>query len=207
MRNAYPDRIREANLHDVWKKAPVAFETCGDMRTWARHGYDFDQIFDWALEQHASFINNKSAPLPEGARPAVERVLRRLGYRFVLREVSHDAAVAPGGALSVSTRWENIGVAPCYADYAPAVSLVDGDGKRAWTGLLEATTREWLPGEFAVEGAFQLPDDLPEGDYALQVAVVDTDTLEPIIKLANEGQLESGWCAVSTVTLDGAAGE
>jgi hypothetical protein len=205
MKNLYPDHIREAGLEDVWQTAPVAFETCGDMRTWAERGYDIESIFDWALEQHTSFINNKSAPLPEGSRPAVERLLKRLGYRFVLREVSHDDTVARGDALEVRTTWENLGVAPCYADYAPAVSLVDATGRRVWTGLMEATTRDWLPGEFAVDGEFRLPEDLGAGEYSLQIAVVDKDSLDPVIRLANTGRLDSGWYGVSRLRANGGA--
>ena len=39
--------------------------------------------------------NNKSAPLPESARPEIERSLRKLGYRLVLRSLRHPASVAP----------------------------------------------------------------------------------------------------------------
>jgi hypothetical protein len=197
MKDLYPDHIREAGLQDVWKKAPVAFETCGDMRDWARRDYDADEIYDWALQQHASFINNKSAPLPEGARPAVEKMLRRLGYRFVLRELSHDAAVTPGGRLAVSTRWENVGVAPCYADYAPAVALVDADGRQVWSAAMDATTRDWLPGKFAVNDTFRLPDDLAPGDYSVQVAIVEKGGMKPVVRLANKGRLDSGWYGFS----------
>ena len=34
MCNAYPNRITEARIEDVWKTAPVAWETCWDMRKW-----------------------------------------------------------------------------------------------------------------------------------------------------------------------------
>ena len=52
---------------------------------------------------HGSYINNKSAPLPAGddVRPEMERFLRRLGYRLVLKELRHPAAVKPGGRLEL----------------------------------------------------------------------------------------------------------
>jgi hypothetical protein len=207
MKNLYPDHIREAGLQDIWKTAPVALETCGDMRTWAERGYDMDGIFDWALDQHASFINNKSAPLPEGGRAAVEKMLRRLGYRFVLRELSHDSSVVPGGKVAVTMKWENVGVAPCYADYAPAVAFVDADGRTAWSGIVDdASTRQWLPGEVHVEGMFALPGYLAPGEYALRIAIVDKGTGRPVVRLANKGRLDSGWYEVSRLQVNGGAG-
>jgi hypothetical protein len=199
MRNLYPERIEGAGIGEVWKRSPVAFETCGDMRTWHARGYDIRAIFDWALEQHASYVNNKSAPLPEGARPQVERMLRRLGYRFVLRALRHPPAVEAGGPLTVETDWENVGVAPCYGDYAPAVALVGEGGEPAWTGVLEARVQDWLPGAVSVREELVLPAEVPPGRYALSVAVVDPESTEPAVRLAIEGRDEGGWYRLSRI--------
>ena len=199
MRDFYPQQIGRASLEDVWKKAPVAFETCWDMRKWQAEGWDIDGIFDWALAQHASYVNNKSAPLPEGCRPQVERLLRRLGYRFVLRSLRHSRVVQRGQGLAMEMDWENVGVAPCYADYVPAVSLVDADGRRAWTAALPSNVRQWLPGHLAVAAEPVVPDALPAGDYVLAVAVVDPATMEPAVRLAIEGADEHGWYPLSRI--------
>ena len=201
MRDFYPQQIEKAGMEDVWKTAPVAFETCWDMRKWKDEGWDIDHIFDWALSVHASYINNKSAPLPEGVRPQVERLLRRLGYRFVLRSLRHPASVERGGKLAVEMDWENVGVAPCYADYVPAVSLIDSDGKRAWVGLGASTTRTWLPGRFTMEKGFPLPASVAPGEYGVEIGIVEPSSLTPVIRLAIEGRTESGWYPLSRVTL------
>jgi hypothetical protein len=201
MRDFYPQQIQKAGLQDVWKRAPVAFETCWDMRKWKEEGWDIDYIFDWALAQHASYVNNKSAPLPDGVRPQVEKLLRRLGYRFVLRSLRHFGAVQRGGGLAVEMAWENVGVAPCYADYAPAVSLVSAGGERAWTGVLDSSTRAWLPGTVSVRGELPLPAALAPGDYALEVAVVERDGTQPAVRLAIEGRAASGWYPLSRVSI------
>src|SRR3990172_7745172 len=95
MRNAYPQLIEESNAQDVWKTAPVAWETCWDMRRWVKDDWPLRYIFNYALALHGSYINNKSAPLPKGQniRLEIERFLRRLGYRFVLRELKHPPQV------------------------------------------------------------------------------------------------------------------
>jgi len=197
MKNFYPQQIRDCHLEDVWKRAPVAFETCWDMRKWKAQGWDIEQIFDWALQQHASLINNKSAPVPEGTRPLVEKLLKRLGYRFVLRELRHPASVERESELGVEMDWENVGVAPCYADYVAAVSLVDESGKRAWTGTFQPDARKWLPGNFSIEGSFRLPTELAPGSYRLEVGVLEPKGLRPVVRLAIEGRAADGWYPVS----------
>lgn len=201
MRDFYPQQIQKAGIEEVWKTAPVAFETCWDMRKWQNEGWDIDYIFDWALSVHASYVNNKSAPLPEGTRPQVERMLRRLGYRFVLRSLRHPSAVGRGGALPVEMDWENVGVAPCYADYVVAVSLVGEAGNRVWVGLSDTTTRKWLPGAFALKQQLALPADLAPGEYGLEVGVVDPKTREPVVRLAIDGRAESGWYPLSRISV------
>ncbi len=201
MRDAYPQQIEKAALADVWQHAPVAFETCWDMRKWKQEGWDIDYIFNWALAQHASYVNNKSAPLPEGTRGQVEQFLRKLGYRFVLRSLKHPASVERGGRLHVEMEWENVGVAPTYVDYAPAVSLVDAAGKRVWTGPLTSSTLKWLPGPVTVAEDLQLPAELAPGQYGLEIAIVDRRLLAPVVRLAVAGRAESGWYPLSRIAV------
>jgi hypothetical protein len=130
MRMAYPQRLPQADAVDAWKTAPVAWETCWDMRKWVEEGWSLRFIFDYALALHGSVINNKSAPLPEGEniRPEVERFLRRLGYRLVLKELKHPEQAKAGETIKVSMKWQNTGSAPCYRPYRVAYRLSNGDG-------------------------------------------------------------------------------
>src|SRR5271157_4818945 len=86
-----PRSTGRGGIQDGWKTAPIAWETCWNMRKWVNEGWSLRYIFNYALALHASYINNKSAPLPSGekVRPELERFLRRLGYRLVLN--SHDS--------------------------------------------------------------------------------------------------------------------
>ncbi|NQT38774.1 MAG: beta-galactosidase [Planctomycetes bacterium] len=70
MRMAYPQRLPQADAMDAWKTAPVAWETCWDMRKWVDEGWSLRYIVNYALALHGSYINNKSAPLPEREHPA-----------------------------------------------------------------------------------------------------------------------------------------
>lgn len=202
MKNFYPQQIRKAGIRDTWKKAPVALETCWDIRRWKREGWDIDAIFDWALEHHASYLNNKSAPLPESVRPKVERLLKRLGYRFVLRACRLEGELAPGGSFTAEMKWENKGVAPCYADYVPALALRDERGRLAWTGTCEDSVRNWLPGTSTVTAEFSLPADLRPDAYELLVGVVDPRSEEPAVRLTITGGDEQGWYRLDKPRID-----
>jgi hypothetical protein len=45
----------------------------------------------------------------------------------------------------------------------------------------------------------KLPADLPAGKYTLSVAVVDEQTLAPVVRLGIKGRAEDGWYAVSKI--------
>ena len=197
MRRRYPLQIEQAGVSDVWKRAPVALETCWDMRRWARDGWDIEYIFDWALAHHASYVNNKSSPIPEGTRPLIENLLRVLGYRFVLRSVEHPAEIARGQGLEVRMVCENIGVAPCYFDYRPALALADEKGNRRVVSLSKTTVRNWLPGKFDLVERIAVPSDLASGKYTLQIAIVEPSPCEPVVRLAIAGRRDDGWYPIS----------
>jgi hypothetical protein len=220
MRKGYPVWIKEAGIGDVWKTAPVAWETCWDMRKWVGEGWSLRFIFNYALACHASVINNKSAPLPQGenVRPELERFLRRLGYRLVVKELNHPAQVAVGGKLDVAMKWQNVGSAPCYRPYHVAYRLSNenGDSKVFVSNI---TVNGWLPGsiDLFTDEFFKEPKDLPPGDvadvtdtitlpdglgagqYTLSVGIVERET--PVVRLGIKGRSDDGWYPLSKVTV------
>jgi len=201
MKDFYPQQIKKAGIEDVWKRAPVAFETCWDIRKWVNEGWDVRFIFDWALAQHTSLINNKSAPIPPSARPLVEKMLRFLGYRFVLVSADWRGEAERNRPLEVKMHWKNAGVAPCYYDYRPALALADESGKVKAVAVGKATVRDWLPGEFDIAQQIEVPRDLQPGKYRLLVAVVDPETGHPTVRLAIAGRRDDGWYPLGGVTI------
>jgi hypothetical protein len=219
MRQGYPTWIKEAGIQDTWKTAPVAWETCWDMRKWVNDGWSLRYIFNYALACHASVINNKSAPLPQTpeVRPELERFLRRLGYRLVLKELQHPSQAKAGEAFTLSMKWQNVGSAPCYRPYRLAYRLTDGKGQSKVI-VSKISVEKWLPGsvdlfteEFfknppdlppgelaAVSGTLTLPHDLATGSYSLSIAVVGEDE-KPVVRLGIKGRTDDGWYPLSKV--------
>ena len=221
MLQGYPTYIRESGIQDVWKTAPVAWETCWDMRKWVKDGWSLRHIFNYALACHASVINNKSAPLPQGenVRPEIERFLRRLGYRLVLKELKHPAQVRVGGKLELSMKWQNVGSAPCYKPYRVAFKFEGvGKGKMDMMTASEVKVDRWLPGslEMFTPDFFKMPKDLPPGEinsvtdtvslalleagtYTFSVTLTDSDDVIPVAKLAIKGRTNDGWYPISKI--------
>ena len=217
MRKGYPGWIKQAGVQDAWKTGPVAWESCWDMRRWVKEGWPLRFIFNYALALHGSYLNNKSAPLPEGeaVRREVERFVRRLGYRLVLKELEHPATAAPGGKLALAMKWQNVGSAPCYRPYRLAYRF--RSGRYAKVVVSTVTVNRWMPGsvplftkEFfdkpwelprgevvAVADTIALPEDLPAGACRLSLAVVGVDSAEPAIKLGIKERAEDGWYPLS----------
>jgi hypothetical protein len=222
MCDAYPKLIPEAGVGDLWKTAPVAWETCWDMRRWVKDGWSLRYIFNYALDLHGSYLNNKSAPLPEdpNVRPEIERFLKRLGYRLVLREIKYPQHVKPGGPLVLTMKWQNIGSAPCYRPYRVAYHLTDPNGYDK-TLVGNVMVNKWLPGEVetfteefiknppdlppgpVVEAIdrLTLPADIPAGTYRLAVGIVGEQTLEPVVRLGIKGRTDDGWYPLSEIRI------
>jgi hypothetical protein len=220
MRQAYPIRIRESGIQDVWKTAPVAWETCWDMRKWIEEGWPLRYIFNYALALHGSYINNKSAPLPSGneVRPELERFLRRLGYRLVLTELRHPSSTSPGAIVNLRMKWQNVGSAPCYRPYRVAYRISNNEGySKQFSGAIRVN--RWLPGSIdpftddfsrqpkdlppgkvlAVSDTITVPGDAPAGVFDMSVAIVDETPSKPVVRLAIKGRDSDGWYPLSQI--------
>ena len=221
MRNMYPAAVRGWKALEAWKQAPVAWESGWDMRKWVQEHWPLRHIFNYALAFHASYLNNKSAPLPEGeqVRAEIERFLRRLGHRLVLRRAEYAAEVRAGRILTLRMQWQNIGSAPCYKPYRLAYRFTGGNAEEVVLG--ETTVEGWMPGSVDVtskdfiESApdlppgevvdvverIRLPAGLRPGTYTLSVGVVAARPPEPVIQLGIKGRDEKGWYPLSEVAV------
>lgn len=223
MKNYYTQALLKSRAVEAWRRAPVAWETCWDMRKWVQEGWSLRYIFNYALALHGSYINNKSAPLPEGPEVEAElrRFLRRLGYRLVLRELQHRSRLTAGASTTINTVWQNVGSAPCYRPYKLAYKLEGPAGR--WILLSRADIRSWMPGTVditqpkfledppelppgplvRVTDKLVLPKDIPPGKYTLAVGIIRPEDQVPVIRLAIKGRSDDGWYPLSTVEISG----
>jgi hypothetical protein len=191
MMDFYPQQIIRSGMQDAWKKAPVSFEVCWVIKNWYDRGWDIDYIIDQSLKWHISSFNAKSSSVPAEWEPHVNRWLLKMGYRLALRKMTYPAVVKPGGELSFTSWWENLGVAPCYKNFPFALRL--RNDRLSNVIITGADIRQWLPGDSLYDQTVVLPLELPSGHYQLEAAILDKHSLQPALRLAMEGRQPDGW--------------
>ncbi len=191
MLDYYPQAIINFGMKDAWKKAPVTLEVCWVMQHWKDEGWDVDYIIDQSLKWHISSFNAKSSAVPDEWWPQVNRWLKRMGYRYVLRKLTYPAKVKPGGDFTFTSWWENKGVAPCYRPFRLAFRLHNSNQDVLL--VTDADLRSWLPDDNLYDAAVSLPTDLAKGQYDLQIGVLDEHIDAPKVNLAIEGRQPDGW--------------
>jgi len=199
MLDYYPQAIINCGMKDAWKKAPVTLEVCWVMQHWKDKGWDIDYIIDESLKWHISSFNAKSSPVPEQWWPQVNRWLKRMGYRFVLRKLTYPSQVRAGGKLAFTSWWENEGVAPCYRPFRLAFRL--SNAEHNVTVVTDADLRTWLPGDNLYDSAVVIPKDTVEGQYDLRIGILDERFDEPRVKLAIEGLQPDGWYGLGKINV------
>jgi len=222
MHNAYPSWIRATRVEDVWKTAPIAYEPPKAVAEFVEKGWPLRWIFNYGLACHGSYFNGKSGRLPDNEefRQELERFLRRLGYRLVLKELRHPSQVQAGGKLEFAMNWQNVGSAPCYKPYRLAYRLTSGGGQKR-VFLSNITVNRWLPGSIElfskeffkepkdlppgevaeVRDAIQLPVGLAPGEYTVSLAVVGEKDEKPVVRLGIRGRGSDGWYPLSKVSV------
>ena len=94
-----------------------------------------DEVFVKAVEaHHASYISihGVAKGIWDANRPAVERINRRIGYRFAPTEVTWPDEARVGERaepFNVTWSWCNRGVAPSYRSWYPCLTVKDSQGR------------------------------------------------------------------------------
>ena len=199
----YPQGIINFGMKDAWKKAPVSLEICGTLKSWKeKQGYDADDvdyIIDETLKWHISSFNAKSSGVPEEWWPQINRWLKKMGYRFVLRSFAYPEFIATNEKLHFKSWWDNKGVAPCYKNFLLAIRLTNET--RSEVMITDADINAWLPGDNVYDNAVFVPLDMPSGEYNLQIGIVDPQSHEPKVKLAIEGVDQDGWYTIGDIKI------
>ena len=117
-----------------WRTLPVVLEHEHYLGSVQRGAWSKDLLVKSVEEMHASYmsIHGPAKKLLDENRDAIDKINLRLGYRFQLREASWPDAVHVGldaRPFKVNWTWANAGVAPCYADAFPCLTVKDGEGR------------------------------------------------------------------------------
>jgi hypothetical protein len=193
-----------ANIPDmgnVWKKAPVVFEWYGDYAYLQSKKWSFDAAVNFMVSNHVTMINDNIGHVPPEAMPQLEKLARLAGYRFVLREITHEKAILPEGALNVKMKWANVGVGKLYRPFKVQVALRNSADQTVTTVIADADPRDWLSGEREITTTMRIPS-VPSGIYTLAIAITDPANQRPSLKLAMDAPEKDGWYSVGSIKVE-----
>jgi hypothetical protein len=184
---------------DMWKSGPVVFEPGvpgGYMDGWT---VPAKGIVDDAIAWHTSMVSNKSHSIPQTIIPEIERLVMKLGFRLVLRDVNFEDTALSGSEIPINISWENLGIAPPYRDHRLAFRLRDENNIIHGIVITEQSIKGWLPGKTDITVNYTLADDISAGNYSLEMGVVFHSSIDHTIPIANKGKTQDGWYTIGSL--------
>jgi hypothetical protein len=191
MYNYYPMQVAQANAGDVWRHAPVVMEAGWVPMYWHENGFPIDWIIQQGLKYHVSELMLKSSPIPAEWKDKFDDFIKKMGYRFVLRQMMAPKQATQGGLLWYYLWIENIGVAPIYIGYRLAFRLRQGNTSEIVLSPTDIKT--WLPGDTWLDEKLPLPPSIKPGKVDLDIGIIDPETSQLAVRFANQGNDPDGW--------------
>ncbi len=116
---------------NIWPRVPIVLESehyggSRDRKCWGDGSWYLQAVEDY----HASYASIHWWPaefLAEN-RDLVRRISLRMGYRLRPIQASWPAQARRGQTIELVSRWQNVGVAPCYGGGQPCWTLKAADG-------------------------------------------------------------------------------
>ncbi len=195
MNDIFPARISQQKK-EYWKTAPVSFESYWWISEWYRHGWNIDDIIKFTLNCHVSTFNTKSFPIQWVLQEKIENWLKRMGYRFVIKEVEYSEETNINDNLSLKITVENVGVAPIYNKLPLKLVLENEEIAYEFNTGIDVTG--WLPGIYNETISFKLPKEIKGGMYLLKLSINDGKTF---VKFANENVCGDGSLYIGEINL------
>lgn len=198
MEEYFPKRIFE--MRDVWKTAPVSFETFWYITEWKKQGWDIDEIIEQTLKWHISSINAKSSSVPFEWKGKIDEWLKKMGYRFSIRLVEYPSVATAGDTLALELWIENSGVAPIYSALPFTLRLKNEDNEITFESGIDV--RNWMPGDTIERPEIKLPDNLSGGIYSLECRLGGGEL--PIVKFAMDAPVsDDGYYCLAKICIEG----
>ena len=200
--DAYPKEIELCGVKDAWKTAPVTMETCGNVATWYMRGYDLDRIIEEGYKYHMSVFMPKNVFFPAAVMDRLIEFDNKIGYRFVLRQLTLPLESRPGDDVLLQFFVDNVGCAPIYRPYRLAVRF--RQGKRCHVVGLEQDIRTWLPGHTWFQEEIAMPKSLGRGEVKIDLGIVD-ETDAPKVWFAMKELDPDGWHPMTSMDVESGA--
>ena len=205
-----PEEAQKASaMPDFWKSNFSGGEFAnGNVRLYINDATIMDTLRQ-VRESHASWMGPcspadllKSEPDAYAYQRNIDALTNLIGYHFVLESIIHTGKAKAGNSLKIKMKWNNKGVAPFYYKWPLELSLADSKGKIAAKTIVSADITKWLPGVTATTQSIEIPKSLKKGKYTLCVAILDSSTGEPGMKLGIEGIRSDGRYTLNNIIVE-----
>lgn len=190
MMDRYPFIVAESGCQDNWRHGPVTMESCWTVGYWQKKGWDLDWIIDQGMKYHMTYFMPKSCAFPDEWMDKLVDFNKKMGYRFVPRQMMMPLDVQRGQAIEVKAWIDNLGCAPIYKPYKFALQI--RQGKRSEVVPFEFDIRTWMPGYTCFTEQVRMPDWMEDGDVQVDIGLVDEQGT-PRVRFAVMDVAEDGW--------------
>jgi hypothetical protein len=108
----------------------------------------------------------------------MDNIIRELGYRITLHSATYTSKTAPGGALNVSIKLNNLGYASMFNPRKVEFILINEDTNEVYVAETNEDPRYWRPQAISeIKLSLGIPKDMPEGGYYLHLNLPDPEPL------------------------------
>jgi len=190
----YPFMLSKNGCMDNWKHSPVTYETCWHVGHWYNKRWDIDFLIDQALMHHTTYFMPKSNAFPAAWMDKLVNFNKRLGYRFVPRQLMMPLRVKRGENVQLEGWIDNIGCAPIYVPYTFVLRI--SQHGRSENMAFKADIRNWLPGQNFVKETLRMPLWLQPGEVRVDLGLVDR-VGRPRVRFAITEVDQDGWHPVT----------
>ena len=184
-------------LKNVWKTAPVSFESYWWLGEWERRGWNLDEIIEKTLSWHVSTFNAKSLPIPLQWRDKIAYWISKMGYHFLLDSFEYPDCAQGGDVLRCRLRGTNRGVAPIYR--VLPLRIVLRNEHSSYLLDTDVDVRKWFPGKIKNDFDLRLPTDIAAGEY--EMAITLSDGGAPVVRFESQGEWDGASLTVGKVTI------
>lgn len=177
LHNRYPEAVKQ--MSDVWKKAPVSFESFWWLGEWKRQGWNIDEIIELTLGWHISTFNAKSLPIPNEWHDKIQHWNSKMGYHFALDYFKYPVNGSGADVLEFELGIDNIGVAPIYNKIPVKIRLINEEASYVFDTDIDI--RSWMPGKTINNIKISLPEEIKSGTYSIEIGLCSEEV--PMIYL------------------------
>ncbi len=181
----------------LWKTGHVSMESYWWLGEWKRKGWDLDSIIDATLSWHISTFNAKSLPIPREWQEKIDAWVAKMGYHFVIDQVTYPEAATVGASLSVQLTVTNVGVAPIYHRLPLRIRLKSKTAECIFTTDVDIT--KWIEGSYTETMTIDLPAALAHDTYTLQLGMGGEGT--PTAVFATTAEQDGDWSVIGEIII------